>query len=134
MHTGLIKLSIRISDFIACSVLLLFPFGCASSQGGEVRQKLRGYQVGTTTFEDFKRDAGLVKIKAPMNVPVFRPSSELSTNADFRSISNFVTAGAWFPTQMASDPFFGTSYGLAKDSPWKVLKQGVNASFVNARS
>jgi hypothetical protein len=86
---------------ITALALLLAVTGCASSRRNRdvVRNTLASYQIGRTTFQDFKKDAGLVQTQRP---PPKEPPSYLNPNR-----------ASWFPQ---------TQTAWISQSPWRIYE------------
>src|ERR1043165_2698183 len=86
--------------------------GCASPRPNidVVAQTLRTYQVGKTTFQDFKKNAGLIMTEPQHSY----------LNPQHQNVMEMMTK-----TQ--------TVYGVPQGSPWKIYETGENVSLISGR-
>ena len=92
--------------------MITFIGGCASPQPNVdvVAQTLQTYQVGKTTFADFKKDAGLVIVERPTpKMPTSYLSPKPATPDELRPKTQKV-------------------YAVPVGSPWKIYEIGETAT------
>ena len=97
-------------------VMITFIGGCASPQPkvDVVAQTLQTYQVGKTTFADFKKDAGLVIVERPTpKMPTSYLSPQPTTPDELRPKTQKV-------------------YAVPVGSPWKIYESKVNEDGIGA--
>ena len=108
----------KYGSFILTALVAVIA-GCASPRPkiDVVAQTLRTYQVGKTTFQDFKKDAGLIMTERP--TPNFQPQHSY-LNPQRQNVLEMMTK-----TQ--------TVYGVPQGSPWKIYETGENVSLISGR-
>jgi hypothetical protein len=114
------KPSLRSFTFAIWIASAAFLAGCASSRVNVavVSQTLQTYQVGRTTFWDFKRDAVLTLV-VRTNPAVQHPTSYLTPTNTFTDILS--------PTPVKY-------YASPKGSPWKIYETQETRTSINGRS
>jgi hypothetical protein len=92
------------------TALAVLMAACGSQPSDVVRKTIQTYQIGVTTFADFKKDASLEEMKPDSD----KPPTHSYLNPELDSVDSKMPGGSQF-------------YTTSKKNPWQILEQNTES-------